>query len=332
MPLTKRQYLSPSAVSLWFKNRDEFVLKYLATKRPPRMPQTAPMSVGSAFDAFVKNYIYEELNGPGSAEGTEYEIQLIFNKQVEEQNRSFAYTAGKDCFQQYEACGALSGLMSKLRKASNVQMEFTARGQVDASSGGVYAPVTYGAKDNPVVILGIPDLCWLSPGGVQPIFDWKVNGYCAKTGASPVAGYVNILGGKKTGAHKDCDLTFHKDIEINGTPNLQEKQPDWATQLCCYGWLTGIPVGETMIVCVDQLCCKPGEIRVAQHRCEITRDYQLETLERFQKCWDAIESGWIFDKLTRSESDARCEMLTQQGLAYTDDEKGDWLASITRKY
>ena len=48
------KYISPSALKLFEKNPTEYYLKYLADAHPPRSPQTQPMSVGSAFDAFVK--------------------------------------------------------------------------------------------------------------------------------------------------------------------------------------------------------------------------------------------------------------------------------------
>ena len=56
------KYLSPSSISTFFDDRTEFYLKYCAENRPPRMKQTQPMSVGSAFDAFVKNHLVYSLH------------------------------------------------------------------------------------------------------------------------------------------------------------------------------------------------------------------------------------------------------------------------------
>jgi hypothetical protein len=74
---------------------------------------------------------------------------------------------------------------------------------------------------------------------------------------------------------------------------------------------------EDMVTCIDQLACKPTEdrfplIRVAQHRCRISKDWQLKLKDRLVKCWGIIQSGHIFDDLSREESDARCEVLDME--------------------
>ena len=92
-----------------------------------------------------------------------------------------------------------------------------------------------------------------------------------------------------------------------------------ADQIATYAWMLGVPVGDQdMIVGLDQLACKPSPdveanrmplIRVAQHRCRISKGWQEGLLKRYQSCWEAIQSGHIFDDMTREESDARCEVL-----------------------
>ena len=57
------KYLSPSALGVWRKHTEKYFLQYLADNRPPRYPQTQPMSVGSAGDAYFKNYISTSIFG-----------------------------------------------------------------------------------------------------------------------------------------------------------------------------------------------------------------------------------------------------------------------------
>ena len=49
--------------AMFEKDHDEFYLKYLSENRPGRLPQTLPMSVGSAFDARVKSSLHEAIFG-----------------------------------------------------------------------------------------------------------------------------------------------------------------------------------------------------------------------------------------------------------------------------
>ena len=87
------------------------------------------------------------------------------------------------------------------------------------------------------------------------------------------------------------------------------------------------------MTCIDQLCCKPAKdegeplIRVAQHRCRISPEFQLLLNERIQNCWAILQSGHIFDDLTREESDARCEVLDMEQTGEDDD----FWAEVNRK-
>ncbi len=55
--------LSYSSMSLWYKDQDEFYVRYLADHAAPRQPQEQPAAVGSAFDAYVKAQLNWHLYG-----------------------------------------------------------------------------------------------------------------------------------------------------------------------------------------------------------------------------------------------------------------------------
>ena len=317
--LRRPEYLSPTALTMWKKNKEEYFLKYLTIDRPPPFPQTDAMSVGSSFDAYVKSFLYAVFYKGGELEG-QFEFDTIFTTQVEEQHRDFALAAGADVFSAYKASGALNDLVRMLQSTGNdFTMETTERSSAVGSG---------------VVLLGKPDLVFTLRTGQQVVLDWKVNGYCSKNGARPIAGYVDYRDGKGTtktvkGSHKNVVLEYIGDYLINGQPNIETSQKDWANQLCTYGWVTGVQVGDPLYVAVDQLVCTPSTISVAKHRCEITQAYQEGVYAAYEECWSVIQSDHIFRDRSFEESDDRCRQLLMQSKAFQgDDANTKWLRGM----
>lgn len=311
------KYLSPSSLKLSEKKLDEFYLKYLAENRPPRAPQTGPMSVGSAFDAFVKSFLHHRIYGNYGKDDA-YDREKIFESQVESANRDFAYEAGEYCFKRYSRCGALSDLLKELDTAiDEPRFEFDLHGTVDG-----------------VPLLGKPDIYFTNNQGARVILDWKVNGYCSKSAVSPIKGYVKVRdawdsterrASRNNGMpHKGCVLKDHLGIRINIFYHMEDCNADWADQLAIYGWLLGEEVGsENLVIGIDQLACmekgahgKPW-IRVANHRTTVSHDYQHMLILRIKRLWNAITTGHIFGNLDRKTNDERCADLEQMAKALT---------------
>ena len=312
--------LSPTAISLWGADRQEFYLKYLTDNRPPKMPQTQPMSVGSAFDAYVKSYLVERLRGKVS----KFEFIVIFEQQVEPHNRDFALEAGKICFEAYKESGALKDLLKQLQKASNEpRFEFKAEGDVAG-----------------IPLNGRPDLHYISEVGAHIIVDWKVNGYCSKRGVSPKRGYVLCRDGWTGGqskshrtAHKDAQVMRIGDMEINIAQFFEEIDESWARQLSIYAWLEGEEVGSPFVICIEQLACQPGKIRIANHRARSSKGYQEMLMQHITEIWTAIQSGHVFDDLSREANDAKCKQLNNYYKAFeggTDNDK--WFTQTVRQH
>jgi hypothetical protein len=326
--LKKIEYLSPTSISLWEKNQQEFYLNYLSDNRPPRLPQTRPMSVGSAFDAFAKSYLHENLFGKGH--DPRFELMAIFEAQVESQNRDWAYEAGQYCFEIYKKSGALSDFMLDLQKSvGQPRFELEVRGVVNNQRDGLSKPF------GEVVFLGKPDVFYTNSHGAQVILDWKVNGYC--TQASPMQGYVRIREpGKNKGHHRDAFLMSHKGVMINVAGCLENWNADWARQLTIYAWLCGEEIGGDFIVAIDQLACKSQEpakpaIRVAEHRTRVKKEFQQSVFAKAQECWEIIHSDHIFRDMTKEESQARCDVLDGMKDALKGDSPNDqWFRETTR--
>lgn len=299
--------LSNSSLCCWETSADEFFYRYIVPKniRPTKPPQTGPMSVGSAFDALVKNYLYKTFYGEEACLRDEYRLRDLVVKQCEEHTLPESIAVAADVFDQYETSGALADLVELLHLSPvKPRMEFG----VTAVIGGV-------------PVLGYPDLHFHSSQGAHVITDWKVSGSVSNWGVSPQQGYqiARDAGGKST-VHKKYVPSTVRGIEVNAVP-MNETTEYWASQLAVYAWALGESVGSQNFVCrIEQLACRPcpktksdDRLRVKScvHQSTVDFGYQFDLLERYQKCWHHITTGHYFPDLTRSESDARADMLVR---------------------
>lgn len=273
------KHLSPSGLSTFEKNREEFYIRYVAEHKPPRPAQTAPMSIGSAFDAFVKSYIHHALFGNDG--GGVYDLESLFEDQVAEEHRDTAWDAAVELFGRYRKCGAMADLMVELQtSASEPRFEFEIKGEVSG-----------------MTLLGKPDLFFVNRYGSHVILDWKVNGYYSKSNTSPAPGYVKIrdtwtgMDGIKQGRnnmlpHPKAEIIEHNGLQINAQ-YLNDCQSYWADQLATYAWLLGAPIGsENLIVGIEQIVCNGIKTRVASHRSRIEQEYQEALVDRYRAAWE----------------------------------------------
>lgn len=316
------KYISPSALKLFEKNKEEYYLKYLADNKPPRMLQTEPMAIGSSFDGFVKSYLHYSLFG-NYGKDNEYELNTIFEAQVQEHNRHFAFEDGKYVFDCYHRCGALADIMTELNTSiSDPRFEFEIKDSLETKIGKV-------------PLLGKPDIFFVNNEGARVILDWKVNGYFSNSRISPKRGYIKCRdswGGSEAKAsrnnglaHKDAVVGNWKGLNINLSQPLEVTNMEWADQLTIYGWMLGERVGsEELIFGIDQLVCAKREngkplIRVANHRSKITSAHQFLLRDRLQYAWSCI-TGHFFDDLTPEESKAKCGGIEKIATGLSQDD------------
>lgn len=299
--------ISPSSLSLFESNREEFYLKYLSEQRPERPPQEIYMAAGSSFDAFVKSQIHRDVFGAEATKGTAYEFDTIFQSQVEPQCREAALEMGKYLMDKYVQSGAYNALITDiLMSPAPPRMEFEVKKIV-----------------NGIPLLGKPDLRYLTPFGLHIISDWKVNGSYSSHGVSPVQGYklCRSFDAKaacwETTAHKKYFVKQVKDLEVNENC-LSMFSEDWATQLTIYGWcLDEIPGDENFVVRMEQFACRPGgvrsdgslQVKIATHMSTISPRFQMDVMRRLIEMWTAISTGHIFTDMTLEQSIANQEMV-----------------------
>lgn len=293
------KYMSPTSLTLWEYDPEEYYLRYMAENRPAWTPQTRAMSVGSSFDAFVKSKLQEDLFGNG-------DFDKLFESQVELHNRDFAMTAGTAVMLAYVDSGAYRALRAELATAVSAPI-FEVR--VSRKIGGV-------------PILGIPDLFFQNAAGIRVVYDWKVNGYCGK--ASPMKGYISLrrpFKGAGLKPHRGAQLMLWNGVMINIAMPLDEASPAWAKQLTTYSWLAGQAVGDVEWVAgVEQIVCRDSQTKmkeclVANHRSQVSLDFQNQLIVRYQRAWRVINSDWIFRDISQEDSIGRCELLEKRAAA-----------------
>ena len=297
-----REYLSPTQISKWKENQEMYYMKYLSDVKLPREKQTLPMSVGSAFDAYIKSDLYHRLVGKGDPK---YSFEGLFDLQVEEHNRDFARKAGKICYDQYVSTGALADLLIEMQGSlGEPKFEIEVRGTI-----------SHGGRE--VVLLGKPDVFFINKQGGHVALDFKVNGYCSKSPVSPMKGYLRLHPGCLR--HKDCVPSERFGFKLNVNHKLEDLNADWAAQLSTYAWLCGCDIGTDWVAAIDQIACAPPKkndfvqdspnIRVAQHRLLVTPQFQFQFFSDACDLWDITRSDHVFRHMSREDSLARCQVL-----------------------
>ena len=308
MNYRKPEKLSYSALACWEENPDEFFHRYICPDdvKPDKPPQTDPMSVGSAFDALVKNALYRIFYGEDKTVEDGYRIRDLVAKQCQGHTLPESLVIACDCWDRYVTCGAFGNLVAQINKSSVApRMEF----DVIKTIGGV-------------PLLGKPDLHYRTTLHAHVIADFKVSGSCSNWGVSPQQGYataLDVAGGETS--HRKYEPIMHPGgIWVNKLP-MNETTDYWADQLSTYAWCLGEPVGsQDFVVRIEQLACRPPgktatddrlKIKCCTHQSTVSADHQFGLLERYQKCWDAVQRNHIWADYSLEESQARGEVLTR---------------------
>ncbi len=236
-------------------------------------------------------------------------LRELFESQVEDEHREWAWENGRIIWEQYKASGAAAALR-----------ELIVDPIWDASIKKTIELVTF---------MGKPDLIARTRNGTKIIIDFKVNGYCSERAPSPAPGYITVreAGETNQGKHKRCVLWKEGDIIINIGMTLAEVNIEWARQMGIYDWLVADWVsGEgDSIIGIEQILCGPKRIRVAEHKYKIGKVFQEKLYKDCEEAWEIINSDWFFRDLSEKDSKERCEML--DGIKPIED---DWLREICK--
>lgn len=276
----KPEYLSPSSLSAFERNPLEFYFNRCGPPeyRPPRLPQTFPMAVGSAFDAHVKRGLAEEIGCKCPT------LEELITRSVEPRadERQVAIQKGRDLYLYYRKCGAFDDLVKEAHWL-----------EVELEPGTQHVPGTdkllMGRQVAGVPIMGRPDAMIIrNEHPRRTILDWKVTG--AGSGASPHPGYNKLydLKDPSWAQHSRC-----------GEP-MDTLNPHWATQLAMYSWLMrpGSARSEgfqDVHVAIDQVVCSEKKIRVATFRTHVTAEFQQDLRTRLAYAWQKIQDEKVYE-------------------------------------
>jgi hypothetical protein len=282
------------------------------------------MSIGSAFDAYAKSYLYERFINDGNPK---YEAENLFVDQVESHNRDWARDHGRHLFEYYLKSGAMADLVQEITGCiGSPQFEFKIQGELKNAYGTV-------------VLLGKPDLFFINSEGASVILDFKINGYCSKNGKSPEKGFIRLRDNvKRFNSHKDAVVMAEKGMRINIAHPLEMVNKQWAMQCAIYSWLLGEAIGNRTLVGIEQVVSKPtGDkypySRIASHRAIVTPQWQIDLFKGLSEAWSTINSDWFFRDVTPEESLRICQRLDEQAQACggDPDDKETWFANMERQ-
>ena len=303
------KYLSYSSFKLFESDPEMFYRRYLAIKRPPREPQNHYMAIGSAFDAFCKADLHKEFVNDNDPK---YSREALFETQVEPHNRDRAKVDGQLVYERYIKVGAYADLQRDMKGCMGARFEadITATLEIPRLPGGI-------------VILGKPDVMYISKYGARIIHDFKCQGFYSKAAPGPSAGFVKMFSGGKDHMtmHKNCMPKKHKDFMINGNAPLHISCEDWATQLTLYAWSLGEDVGSDYILSIDQILSdsQKSTTRVAKHAAICTDVWQNKLYNKVHKAWHAIQSNHVFTNMPYDKSLERCAAIDAELQSTPDD-------------
>jgi hypothetical protein len=300
-------YISPSSLDTFETNREEWAIRYALKERPPRTPQTQPMSLGSAFDAYIKAHLMECLSIPGPG------FEQMFEKSVEPQHRDWAREHGRRVFEFYSKNGAVANLLFEMESAAEAP-RFEADVARDVKLDG----------DTAYKLFGKTDIYFKNKGGATIILDWKCNGYCSAKKPSPKPGYINSHSGKM---HRHASPLSFLGMIINASCKIENTDSKWATQLVMYAWSLGAEVGDQFVVGIEQIIALDG---IYNFRAVASVEFQQDLHKRLCHMWECCRTGHIFSDLSLADNFAKLEQLEKAFKPSGDSSKDAWFNQITR--
>lgn len=272
--VTCPDYLSPSALRELETDPAGFYLARLGPEefRPLKQVQTLPMVVGICFDSLVKLMLARTVSCP--CPSLEQLLNGIENPELRDQGMA----KGNELLSAYVLTGAFDLLVKEGLKEVNLA---PGKKEVPGSSR-----LLMGRQMGGVPLLGYPDALIRKEDGTAVILDWK----CTSAG-SPHAGWKQLLDMKDP-------MSVYRPAHERSSEPMDTINPDWASQLATYSWLTrpGVGHGETfrdVHVAIDQVVYGAASIKVARFRTVVTGAFQTELVARYRRAWDAIKEGTL---------------------------------------
>lgn len=258
----KPEYLSPTQINLYLKDKESYYQSYVLGVKNPSTPA---MRLGSAFDYHVKR----ELASLGVYDEAAHASKL---KELTGDDLRI----GQEVLARYRACGALAALTAEVPAQAQLAMEADC---LETCFG--------------IPFKGLPDIYWLASGGLN-VYDWKVSGYYSKNGIRPKKGWTSLwsmdgtrkqdLGYPLVSVNRDwaIQLTIYTWV-LAKRLKLVKKEEELLT----------IPLS----VGIDQLCHSPTPsggvaMTVATYRWNISQEFRAWLRDICRVIWADLSTGF----------------------------------------
>ena len=192
------------------------------------------MAIGSAFDAFVKSQITNDLQVE-----TKFDLVSLFELQVDPEHREECWGHGKFLLEKYKECGAYAIAIEDMGLA---QLE--PRFEFDVNAHILDVPV-----------YGKPDAFYINSDGTPVILDWKVNSWLGGNNMKKPWYVMDHQTGEK---HKAVHISRQYNLPVVVNKYLEDVDEDWAFQQFVYAIGLGSKIGDSFITSIDQVTGGPS--------------------------------------------------------------------------
>lgn len=278
------KYISPSSFQLFKADPVRYYLNYLADNLETREPQNIHMAMGSAFDAFVKAQITEDLQT-----STRFDRRELFEEQVATPFRDELWTKAQMLMQAYQECGAYGIAVADMGLANlEPRFEFA----VSATILGV-------------PVFGKPDAFYHNQHGTPVILDWKVN---SVLGGNNMRKKYHVMCHQTKDCAKGVAVRSDSGLAVCVNFGLEDTDESWAFQQFVYAIGLGSKIGDQFITSIDQATGGPC---FYTYRAHLGKGFQIRSANELKDMWNDINEGYVFRRmgLSREESDEMIERL-----------------------
>lgn len=282
--MRKPKYISPSSFNSFMTDPIKHYICHLSSVPLGRDPQTIHMAMGSAFDAFVKHQITEDLQT-----STRFDLRQLYEEQVAAPFRDELWPKAKMLLEEYKRCGAYGIAVEDMGLAS-----LEPRFEFDVSATILGVPV-----------FGKPDAFYHNQYGVPVVLDWKVNSFLSGADAKKPFFIIDHQTGEP---HRKVVLKSSMGLPVAANKYLEDTDKSWAFQQMIYAVGLGCELGGNFITSIDQVTGGPT---FYTYRAHLSKPFQIESAKKLKQMWEDLQSGYVFRclGLSREESDALMEKL-----------------------
>jgi hypothetical protein len=242
-------HISPSTFADWKRCQYKVYLKKQSGEIQPTYKSSLAMSIGSAFDAFIKEYIAKKRG----IKSPLLDLNLMLTKNIPESLRPEAIKQGRELAKIYIDLGLAAPYLEKIY---DIKLEQELYIQI-----------------NHIPILGQLDMI---ANGVP--FDWKTRGF-ENNSAYPHKGWQRHI------KYNTNNGTFDI-LEQDAPISMENKNPAWATQLMFYNWLAGNEAKSSYYV--HEICKCKDSIHFVLHTGTISLPFALTLIQDLTLMWEQL--------------------------------------------